>query len=121
MGIRRSKGSADLDDAMESQEAWEAKEKRLSSRTGGRYTNKELVGSVEQFFDRLNVAAIRLTGALKVGDIIEIGSEEEAIRQRVSSMQINRKDVDKAGDGDSVGIKVRCRVPEGSDVYRVAV
>ena len=118
--MRRRKGSDDLDDAMASQEAWEAKERGMGRPPAAPAAeDKELVGSVEQYFDRLGVVAIRLSGQLKVGDIIEIGDEEEAVRQRVSSMQINRKDVSEAGEGDSVGIKLKHRVDEGCEVYLV--
>ena len=80
---------------------------------------KVRVGSVEFYFDKICVAAIALEGALKVGDVIEIGTEDDAIRQRVASMQIDRKDVLEAGPGDSVGIRVKCAVPKGSEVCRI--
>ncbi len=82
-------------------------------------TGRIHIGTVEEFFSKINVAAVKLTGKLSVGDIIEIGTEEEAIRQRVSSMQIDRQDVQEADDGDSVGIKTKYRVPIGSGVYRI--
>lgn len=105
----------DLDDAIDALEAAEAKERGAFASGGGR--EKILVGTVEQFFDRINVAAVKLSGRLAVGDIVEIGDDEEAIRQRVSSMQIDRADVVEAGEGDDVGIKVRCPVPVGSGVF----
>ncbi|MEM4088533.1 MAG: hypothetical protein QW774_03940 [Candidatus Micrarchaeaceae archaeon] len=78
-----------------------------------------LVGRVEHFYDKINVAAIRLEKPLKLGDIIEIGTEEDAIRQRITSMQINRKDVDEAVAGDDVGVKLKHKVEEGSSVYKI--
>ena len=106
----------DLDSAINSLEAWEAKE-----RGGSRpvRSNKVLIGVVDQFFERINVAALQLKGTLKVGDIIEIGTEEEAIRQRVFSMQINRENIQEASEGDSVGIKLNYSVPVGSSVYKM--
>jgi len=80
---------------------------------------KTRIGSVELFFSKIGVAAIKLEAALKVGDIIEIGDDEEAIRQKVSSMQIDRKEVNEASGGDSVGIKVNHPVRKGSAVYKV--
>jgi putative protease len=77
------------------------------------------IGSIEHFFDRINVAAIILTGDLKVGDTIEIENEEFMVRQTVKSMQINRKDVDEASQGDDVGVKLSVPVPKGSTVYRL--
>ncbi|MDE1851148.1 MAG: translation elongation factor-like protein [Candidatus Micrarchaeota archaeon] len=78
-----------------------------------------MIGTVEEFFDRINVAAVKLTQSLKVGDVIEVGNEEEAVRQKVSSMQIDRNDVEEAGGGDSVGIKLNHKVPLGSEVYKI--
>jgi len=107
----------DLDSAIENLEAWEAKEK--DQREPERSQNRVLIGRVEQFFDRISVVAISLNSDLRIGDIIEIGDEEEAVRQKVSSMQINRKDVTEASEGDSVGIKLNHPVSVDSDVYRI--
>jgi len=107
----------DLDSAINSLEAWEEKERGGPKQ--GAQSQKVLIGVVDQFFDRINVAALELKGTLKVGDIIEIGTDEEAIRQRVSSMQINRENIEVASQGDSVGIKLNHAVTVGSSVYRM--
>lgn len=79
-----------------------------------------LVGIVKHFYDRINVAAIQLTGSIRVGDTIEIENANGTVRLRVSSMQINKKDVETASEGDDVGIKVEGRVSAGSRVYAVS-
>lgn len=107
----------DLDSAIENLEAWEAKERGQNAPAPNQ--NKVLVGKVEQFFDRIGVVAISLSSDLKVGDIIEIGDEEDAVRQKISSMQINREDVEEAAEGDSVGIKLKHPVSVDSAVYRI--
>jgi hypothetical protein len=111
----------DLDNAMASLNAWESRESGVPSQTAqapaGR--GRVLVGTVDGFFKKINVAAVKLTGGLKVGDLIEIGSEDEAIRQRVLSMQIDREDISEASEGDDVGIKLNHDVPVGSEVYRI--
>jgi translation initiation factor IF-2 len=109
----------DLDSAIENLEAWEAKERGTSNKAVKSQSGKTRVGAVEQFFDRIGVVAITLSAGLKVGDIIEIGREDDAIRQRISSMQIHRKDVLEAYEGDSVGIKLKHPVDVGSDVYLI--
>ncbi|MDE1850449.1 MAG: translation elongation factor-like protein [Candidatus Micrarchaeota archaeon] len=81
--------------------------------------SKAHIGTVEHFFDKINVAAIKLIGPLKVGDIIEIGDEESAVREKIRSMQIDREDVERAGEGDSIGIKLGHKVAAGSRVYRI--
>lgn len=109
-----------IDDDVSSVNEWEDRQTRQSvPEQQAPSKGKALVGTVDQFFDRINVAAIKLTSSLKVGDIIEIGNEEEAIRQRVTSMQINREDVPEAAEGDDIGIKVNHPVAVGSEVYKI--
>jgi translation elongation factor EF-1alpha len=79
--------------------------------------SKVEVGEVERFFDKVSVAAIHLTGDLKIGDKIEIEDEIEPITVEVSSMQIERKEVAFASAGDSIGIKVERPVKSGMKVY----
>lgn len=118
MARRKPIKSSDLDDVIASLEARESRYAQLPAAAAD-IKGRILIGTVEQFFGKINVVAVKLSGKLSVGDIIEIGTEEEAIRQRVSSMQIDRQDVQEADDGDSVGIKTKYRVPIGSGVYRI--
>ena len=76
------------------------------------------VGKVSSYFTNVEVAAIDLSGALKVGDKIHIKGHTTDFEQAVKSMQINRKDVKSAKAGDSVGIKVDERVRPGDIVYK---
>jgi len=110
-----TKKSFDLDDIMENLNERESRSSEVEEKLQG----KVKIGEVENYFSRLGVAAVRLTGPLAVGDIIEIGNEENAIRQKVESMQIDRKDVSLAKEGDSVGILVRCKVNKGEEVYKI--
>lgn len=114
MGRKRSDN---IDNVMTSVNEWE--ERQRSRNEGPQKQSMILVGTVDQFFDKINVAAVKLVSELKVGDIIEIGNEEEAIRQRVSSMQIDKEDVTGASEGSDVGIKVRYSVSVGSEVYKI--
>ena len=62
------------------------------------------VGEVSHFFDKIAVAALKLSGELKNGDKIKF--ERAGIEQVVSSMQINQQVVEQAKVGDEIGIKV---------------
>jgi len=104
----------DLDDVLSD---IEAREMRSSSHSINE--KRKRIGTVEHFYEKLGVAAIRLEGTLTVGDTIEIGDENASVRQKVESMQINRKDVSTASAGDDVGIKLKWKVDPGSDVYKV--
>jgi len=106
----------DLDDILDD---LNAKEARYVQEQRAEQTGKLRIGEVENYFSKISVAAIKLTAPLKIGDIIEIGNEERALRQKVESMQINKKDVLSANAGDSVGILVRCEVSKGEGVYKI--
>ena len=103
-----------LEDAMGN---LDERERAGSSASGD--SNRVSVGKVDHFFDKVGVAAIVLTGTLRVGDTIEIVSGTDTLRQKVESMQIDRRDVSEASGGDSVGIKTDRKVARGSVVYRL--
>jgi putative protease len=78
------------------------------------------VGEVIKFFGKISVAAIRLSeGSLKVGDVIHIVGHTTDLTETVESMQIENKNVQEAGPGADIGIKVKGRVRENDIVYKV--
>ena len=77
------------------------------------------VGHVSDYFARVGVAGIDLTGALKVGDTIHIVGHTTDLQQVVGSMEIDRQPVPEATAGQSVGIKLQERVRRGDSVYKV--
>jgi len=78
------------------------------------------IGEVIKFFSKISVAAIRLSeGSLKVGDNVHIVGHTTDISQTVDSMQIENKNVQEAGPGADIGIKVKDRVREHDVVYKV--
>jgi selenocysteine-specific translation elongation factor len=80
---------------------------------------EEEVGKVSDFFARPVVAGIDLTGTVKVGDKIHIKGHTTDMEIVVDSMQINNVNVQEAGAGDSIGIKVADRVRRGDTIYKV--
>lgn len=81
---------------------------------------KKLVGKVTHFFTNISVAVIELSGKLKVGDKISIEGATTNVQQSVDSMEIEKKKVESAGKGQSIGMKVSDRVREGDQVYVVS-
>jgi len=77
------------------------------------------IGRVESYFSNVEVAAIKLDEPLKKGDKIHIKGNTTDFEQKVTSMQIDRKDIEKAKAKDSVGIKVKSKVRPNDVVYRV--
>jgi len=80
---------------------------------------EEMIGKVSDFFARPVVAAIELTGPLKVGDRIHVKGHTTDLEVNVDSMQINNVAVEEAKAGDSVGVKVSERVRKRDTVYKV--
>lgn len=81
---------------------------------------KKLVGKVTHFFTNISVAVIKLSDELKVGDKISIEGATTDVQQKVDSMEIDKKKVESAEKGQSVGMKVKGRVREGDQVYLVS-
>jgi putative protease len=79
----------------------------------------EEVGKVTHYFPRIGVGAITLSGELKLGDRIKIKGATTDFEQLVESMQIEGKPVERAGPGDSVGLKLKERAREGDIIYKL--
>jgi len=75
----------------------------------------EEIGEVFTYFSRVGVAGINVTGTFKTGDKIKIGDLEFVIE----SMEIDRKKVEEAKPGDSIGIKTPEKVKKGEKVYKL--
>ncbi len=78
------------------------------------------IGRVGDYFARIGVAGVELTGELRVGDAIHIKGATTDLTAVVQSLEIDRVSVEAAGAGDSIGVLVseRCRV--GDHVFKVA-
>lgn len=79
---------------------------------------EKLIGQISGYFTKIGVAAIDLEGPLKVGDKIHIKGHTTDLTEDVKSMQIDRKEVQEAKKGESIGIKVSDRVRPGDKVYK---
>jgi len=81
--------------------------------------SEQLIGKVADFFARPVVAAIELTGGLKLGDRIHIKGHTTDLEMNVESMQIDNVAVEQAKAKDSVGVKLSERVRKGDMVYKI--
>ena len=77
------------------------------------------IGKVSSYFKHVDVAAVELSGKLKVGARIHIRGHTSDFEQEVGSMQIDRKEVGQANAGDHVGIKVEDAVRPNDRVFLV--
>lgn len=80
----------------------------------------KLVGKITHYFSNIEVGIIKLSSPLAQGDEIRImGGENTDFNQKVTSMQVDHKEVKKAKKGESVGLKVSEKVRDGYKVYKV--
>ncbi len=81
--------------------------------------HKVYIGVVEKYYPRIGVAEVKIeTGELRIGDTIHIiGKKTGLVRQRVESMQIDRKPIEVAKAPTRIGLKVVERVREGDKVF----
>jgi len=75
------------------------------------------IGQVSSYFNKPGVAAIKLSGKLKVGDKVHIKGHTTDFKQKVGSMQIENKKVKEGKKGDHIGIKVSDRVRPNDKVF----
>ena len=80
---------------------------------------KKEIGKITHFYSRINVAVMELTDELKVGDQIAIEGSTTSIEQTVSSMQIEKENIEVAKAGEMIGLKVADRVRPGDTVYKL--
>jgi putative protease len=80
----------------------------------------EKIGVVVKFFVKPSVAAIEVTsGGIKTGDLLRFRGHTTDFTEQVQSMQVENKPVEEAPPGSMVGIRVKERVRENDDVYKV--
>jgi len=77
------------------------------------------IGRVSSYFSNVGVAAIQLSGKLKIEDKVHIKGHTTDFEISVDSMQIERKDVKTAKKGDHIGIKVPEKVRPNDKVFLV--
>ena len=81
-------------------------------------TEKE-IGVVSSYFSHVEVAAIKLSGKLKVGDKVRIKGATTDFEVKIGEIQIDRKPVKEAKKGDHIGIKVPEKVRPNDKVFLI--
>jgi putative protease len=76
------------------------------------------IGEISHFYTHIGVAVVELTDTLKIGDSIKVIGFTTEFNQIVKSMQIEHEQVNVAGKGDSIGLKVNDRVRKGDQVFK---
>lgn len=79
-------------------------------------TQKE-IGKVNHWYDKAQVAVVKLNGSIKVGDKIKIKKGDSEFEEIVSSMQVNHVTVGSGKKGDEVAIQLSQKTKEGAVIY----
>ncbi len=76
-------------------------------------------GICEGYFEKIDVAVIRVTSPIRTGDIIIFEKQDGLFEQNIDSMQVDRKNINLAKTGSEIGLKVRLKPIVGTNVYKV--
>lgn len=81
---------------------------------------EKLVGKVTHYFDKIGVAVMKLEGSVRAGDTVHVKGKNADFTQQISSMQIDRKDIEEGKAGDEIAIKTAEKTRGGDEVYLVS-
>lgn len=79
----------------------------------------KLIGLITHYFPHVQAAVIKLKAPLAKGDTVKIKGHTTEITQTVTSMQIDRVDIQTAKKGDEIGLLVSSRVRQADKVYKL--
>lgn len=81
----------------------------------------EPVGQVAGYFAQPSAAVVRLTAALRVGDVIYVKGATSDFQQVVESMQVAHQPVQDAAAGSEVGVRVAQKCRRHDVVYKLTI
>ena len=76
------------------------------------------IGEVMTYYANIGVAAVELSGGVKVGDTIIFRGFTTDMEHKVDSMQVEHESVQEAKAGDQIGIKISGKVRKNDRVYK---
>jgi hypothetical protein len=82
-------------------------------------TEGNFIGDITHYFPHVQAAVVKLKKPLSKGDSIKIKGHTTDLSQIVSSMQIDRVDIQTAKKGDEIGLLVSSRVRQADKVYKL--
>ena len=76
------------------------------------------IGEVMTYYANIGVAAVELSGDVKVGDTIIFRGFTTDMEHKVDGMQIEHESVQEAKAGDQIGVKISGKVRKNDRVYK---
>lgn len=80
-----------------------------------------LIGTVTHYFGKLSVAVLDLRESLAVKDLVAFRGATTDFEQEIESMQVDHQNIEMAGEGLEVAVRVKEKVRAGDRVYRSSV
>lgn len=78
------------------------------------------IGKVTHYYDKIQVAVVEVANQpLKVGDTVKISGHDNEFTQKITSLQVEHKQLDQVKSGESCGMKVDQAVKAGDVLYLV--
>ena len=81
--------------------------------------DKDKIGKVVHYYDKIGVSVIALGKGLKVGDKIRFEQGDNGFEQTIESMQFEHKQIEEGKKGQEVAVKVDKETKSGTLVYLV--
>jgi acyl-CoA hydrolase len=78
----------------------------------------ELLGKVTHYYDKIQVAVLRLDRTVKVGETVRFLGRITDFEQQITSMQVEHQAVNEGAPSSEVAVKVQEPVRGGDSVYR---
>ena len=82
-------------------------------------SNGERIGEVIHYYGKINVAVLRLSQSLKIGDSVHFLGRNTDFQQEITSMEIEHQAVTEVKAKKEVAVKVEQRVRRGDTVFRI--
>jgi putative protease len=82
------------------------------------HDDAEAIGRVAHYYSGLRVAAVNLDATLHRGDRVHIRGHTTDLVEIVTSMEVAHRQVEVAGRGEDVAIRVDDRVREHDRIFR---
>ena len=78
------------------------------------------IGRMTHYFPHVKAGVVKVSkGTLSVGDTIHIKGHTTDFKQKVASLQLDHRPIQKAQKGQEVGVQVKSRVRQNDLVYKL--
>ena len=77
------------------------------------------IGVISHWYGNINVAVIKLAGALAVGDKIKVKKGDVEFEEVIESMQLNHEAIKSGKKGQDIAIKLAGFTKVGAEIYKI--